>query len=158
MSPARLTKPVLATVAATAVLAVLAILAIAQPDADAATPLSAPVIHETFTPLGCPKSKAEAQTTLGMEGCSEQAILKTDAQIDAVAKKIFSMLGTDAARRRFVTAQRAWLTYRNADCASVSDKYAGGTLAGVLAAGCTSQRTTRHLTEIRAFEKLLQTP
>jgi uncharacterized protein YecT (DUF1311 family) len=154
MPLARLIKPLVATAAATTALAGISI---AQPSADAATSLSAPVIHETFTPLGCPTSKAEAQTTLGMEGCSEKTILRTDAQIDAVAKKIFSLLDTPAARRDFVTAQRAWLTYRNADCASVSDKYAGGTLAGVLAADCTSQRTTRHLIDVRAFEKLLKT-
>jgi putative transposase len=52
----------------------------------------------------------------------------------------------------------SWLTYRNADCASVSDKYAGGTLAGVVAADCTAQRTARHLIEIRAFEQLLERP
>jgi uncharacterized protein YecT (DUF1311 family) len=153
--PARFIKPLLATAAATAA---LGLMASAQTGGAAAATLSPPVVRETFTPLGCPASKTEAETTLGMEGCYEQAILKTDTHIDAVAAKIFSLLGSDAARRRFITAQRAWLTYRNADCASVSDKYAGGTLAGVVAAQCTSQRTKRHLVEIRAFEKLLKTP
>jgi uncharacterized protein YecT (DUF1311 family) len=152
MSPARFTKSLLATAAT------LAVIAGTQAGADAATTLNAPVIHEVFTPLGCPASKAAAQTTLGMEGCYEKTILKADAQINAVAKKIFSLLRTDAARQHFITAQTAWLTYRNADCTSESDKYAGGTLAGVLAAHCTAQRTTRHLVEIRAFEKLLKTP
>jgi uncharacterized protein YecT (DUF1311 family) len=140
--------------------AALAIVAIAQPggaDGAAAKP-SPPVIHETFTPLPCPTTKAEAETTLGMEGCSEQAILRTDAKIDAVAKRIFVRLGSTRARRRFVTAQKAWLTYRNADCASASDVYEGGTLAGVVAADCSAQRTTRHLFEIRAFEQLLKHP
>ncbi|HWH12787.1 MAG TPA: lysozyme inhibitor LprI family protein [Solirubrobacteraceae bacterium] len=156
MTPRRFTKPRLAATAAAT--AVLAVLATAQPAALAAATLAAPVIHETFTPLACPTSKAQAGTTLGMEGCLEQATLKADAQIDALAKQIFPLLGSNAARRRFVTAQRDWLTYRNADCASVSDKYAGGTLAGVVAAQCTAQRTARHLTDVRAFEKLLKTP
>jgi uncharacterized protein YecT (DUF1311 family) len=150
-------QPLLAIAGAIAV--ALAGVAIAQPGgAGAAAKQTPPVIHETFTPLPCPGSPAEAQTTLGMEGCSEQAILKTDAKIDAVAKRIFARLASVAARKRFIKAQRAWMTYRNADCASVADKYEGGTLAGVVAADCTSSRTTRHLVEIRAFEKLLKNP
>jgi uncharacterized protein YecT (DUF1311 family) len=153
-----LRQPLVMTAAATA-LAILAAIAIGQPDgAGASAPLAPPRIHEKFTPLPCPTAQAEAQTTLGMEGCSEQAILKADSKIDAVAKRIFALLRSQAARQRFVAAQRAWLTYRNADCASVADKYEGGTLAGVVAADCTSQRTSRHLVEIRAFERLLKQP
>jgi uncharacterized protein YecT (DUF1311 family) len=148
-------RTVLAALAASAVVGATTI---TQAAAGAAPPLTAPVIHESFTPLGCPASKTQAETTLGLEGCAEQTILKTDAQIDAVAKAIFSLLGTDTARRQFITAQHAWLVYRNADCLSESDKYAGGTLAGVLDAQCTEQRTARHLIEIRAFEKLLKSP
>jgi len=157
MRRARITKSLLATAATGAVLTVVAI---APPGgvARAAPTLRPPVIHENFTPLGCPASKADAETTLGMEGCAEQAILRTDARIDAVARQVFTLLGSDPARRRFIKAQRAWLVYRNADCASISDKYAGGTLAGLVAADCTARRTARHLTEIRAFEKLLRTP
>jgi uncharacterized protein YecT (DUF1311 family) len=158
MPVAAFRAPLLTTVAVTAAVA-LAIVATADPGgAAAAAKLAPPVIHEKFTPLPCPKSKAEAETTLGMEGCSEQVILKSDAKIDAVAKEIFARLGSNAARRRFVTAQRAWLTYRNADCESVSDKYEGGTLAGVVGADCAAKRTTRHLIEIRAFEQLLKRP
>lgn len=135
----------------------VAVIAIARPGGAAATAkLAPPVIHETFTPSPCPTSKAEGRTTLGMEGCVEQQTLRSVAKIDAVAKRIFARLGAAAARKRFVKAQRAWLTYRNADCASVADTTEGGTLAGVLAAQCTSERTTRHLVEIRAFERLLK--
>lgn len=152
---ANLRRVVLATLAASAVAGVTTV---TQAAAGAGPALSAPVIHEAFTPLGCPASKAQAETTLGLEGCAEKSILRTDGQIDAAAKTIFSLLGSDAARRHFVTAQRAWLVYRNADCVSESDKYAGGTLAGVVDAQCTEQRTARHLIDIRAFEKLLKSP
>src|SRR3954453_18620337 len=97
-------------------IAVAAIAAIAVPPpggAGAAAKLAPPVIRETFTPLPCPTSKAEAETTPGMQGCSEQEILRNDAKIDAVAKRVFARLRSTAARKRFVTAQRAWLTYRN---------------------------------------------
>jgi uncharacterized protein YecT (DUF1311 family) len=120
----------------------------------AAKPM-APVIHEAFTVLPCPDPK-NPDTTLEMQGCAQREIVASDAKIDAVAKTIFGRLRGDAQRRRFVKAQRAWFTFRNADCASVSDKYAGGSLAGVTLLQCDAERNVQHLKEIRAFDRLLR--
>ncbi len=117
--------------------------------------LSPPVIHEVFTPMPCP---AHPSTTLDFEGCDEQRILRTDRQIDLVARSIFSDLYDDAARRRFIAAQDAWLAYRAADCTSMSDQYEGGTLAGVVAASCTADRSAQRLADLRSFEKALTHP
>ncbi len=120
----------------------------------AALALSPPVVKDTFTPLPCPKNP---QTTLELEGCAEQRILATDAKINAVAKTIFGRLQDDAAKRHFIAAQKAWVSFRKADCTSVGDKYEGGTLAGVVAAQCTADRSTQRLKELRSFDKLLRT-
>jgi uncharacterized protein YecT (DUF1311 family) len=140
-----------------ALLSAAAALAIAAQAADAGKPaqLSPPVIREDFTLLPCPKHPT---TTLEQEGCAEHAIVRTDHRIDRVAKAIFTRLGDAAARRRFIDAQTAWLAYRRADCASVSDKYEGGTLAALVAASCTADRSAQHLKEVRAFDRLLRTP
>jgi uncharacterized protein YecT (DUF1311 family) len=116
-----------------------------------------PVIHERFTLLPCPASKPD-KSQLELEGCAEHDIVRTDHKIDALAKTVFGLLPDTAARRQFVTAQRAWLAFRTADCLSVSDKYEGGTLAALVDATCTADRSTQHLKELRAFARLLQTP
>lgn len=137
--------------------AALGAVALAQPaGVGAAAKLSSPVIHELFTPLPCPDAQHPA-TTLEMEGCAEHEIARTDTKIDAVAKAIFARLNDDAARRRFVKAQKAWFVYRNADCDSVSDKNEGGTLAAVTRLRCAAERNAQHLKEIRAFDRLLRT-
>jgi len=123
--------------------------------AVAAEKLSPPVIREHFRPLPCPDAK-NPRTTVGMIGCAERVTVRADRKINGIAKVVFALLRGDAARRHFIKAQRAWLTYRNADCASVSDKYEGGTLARVVAADCTARRTAQHLKETSAFERLLQ--
>src|SRR5581483_8597862 len=51
--------------------------------------LKPPVIHESFTPLPCPK---HASSTLALEGCAEKAILAGDRKIDAKAHAIFFKL------------------------------------------------------------------
>jgi uncharacterized protein YecT (DUF1311 family) len=122
--------------------------------AASAAKLSPVVIHETFTPLPC-SGKPARRTTLQQEGCAEQQILRTDSQLNALAKATFPLLADDAARRRFNTAQRAWLSYRRADCASVSDEFEGGSEAPVLAAQCDAARNAVRLKDLRAFHNAL---
>ena len=126
-------------------------------DAHAGPPaaLKPPVIHEPFTLLPCP---SDPQSTLDREGCAEHRIVHVDKQIDATARTIFARLADANAKQDFIAAQAAWLAYRKADCQSVSDKFAGGTEAGVLAAGCTADRSAERLKDVKAFATLLKTP
>jgi uncharacterized protein YecT (DUF1311 family) len=141
--------------AGTTVLATLAALALAAPLSAAATALSPPVIHESFTLLACPR---HPQSTLALEGCAEHRIVATDHRIDAVAAMIFRRLFDDAARRHLIAAQSAWLAYRSADCTSRSDQYEGGTLAGLVAAQCTADQSAQRLKDLQQFAKALAGP
>lgn len=113
-----------------------------------------PVIHEVFTLLPCPMHPV---STLDTEGCSEHAIVRTDRKIDARAKVIFRLLRPDA-RSTFVRGERAWLQYRQLSCAAEASKYAGGTVAGVVAASCTLDRSTSHLRDLTDLRKTLSGP
>ncbi|MGZ4186026.1 MAG: lysozyme inhibitor LprI family protein, partial [Solirubrobacteraceae bacterium] len=110
------------------------------------------VIHETFTPLPCLGAPAH-RTTLQMEGCAERQILRTDSQINLLAAQIFPILPSDRARRDFNAAQRAWLSYRKADCFSMSDVFEGGTEAGVIDAQCVANRNGQRIKDLRAFHR-----
>jgi uncharacterized protein YecT (DUF1311 family) len=110
--------------------------------------LAPPVIKEEFTPLPCPKSRAARETTIGLEGCAEQKILRTDARIDARARVIFRLLRDTTAKRRFAAAERAWLAYRRASCTSVADVYRGGSAQPVAFADCVLTRNREHLDEL----------
>jgi uncharacterized protein YecT (DUF1311 family) len=141
-------------VGASAFAAVLVSVAVAH--AGSAVPahgakLSAPVIHEAFTPLPC-KGKPSSRTTIQQLGGAEQQILKTDKQIDALSASVFSRLHDDAARHRFIAGAKAWLAYRRADCASRSDIFEGGTQAPVVAAQCQSLRNLTRIKDLRTFK------
>jgi uncharacterized protein YecT (DUF1311 family) len=126
-------------------------------EAGSAAKLSPPVIREPFTPLPC-SGQPNARNTLQQEGCAEQQILRTDGQINALAKSVFSLLPDSAARRRFDKASSAWLAYRRADCLSVSDVFEGGTQAPVLYALCEAARNAQRLKDLRAFKRDLTPP
>jgi uncharacterized protein YecT (DUF1311 family) len=163
--PGKVSSPTAAAVLASAAVAVLAIAAASQARGGATAPaagslsahvakLSPPVIHETFTPLPCSGKPAD-RTTLQQEGCAEQQILKTDAEINSVAKAIFPLLHDDPARRRFITAQRAWFAYRRADCLSMSDVFEDGSESPVVAAQCAASRNNRRLGDLRSLRRAL---
>ena len=134
------------------VLASVAALAIPAAAAAAAAAPPPPVIKEGFTLLPCPKNP---QTTLALEGCAEHRIVKSDAIINAKVKRIYGMLRTNAAKTHFVLGERAWLSYRKANCQSRSDVYEGGTLAGVVFANCVADVNDAHVKDLTAFETAL---
>ena len=117
-----------------------------------AAKLAPPVIHESFTPMPC-TGKPGHRTTLQDEACSEQQILRSDRQINALNQKIFTALGTNSAKRDLITGHKAWLAYRKSYCLSVSDVFQGGTLAGVVDADCVATVSTQHVSNLKTFLK-----
>jgi uncharacterized protein YecT (DUF1311 family) len=115
-----------------------------------AAKLSAPVIHESFTPLPCSGSPGK-RSTLQEEGCAEQQILRSDRQINALNHKIFDALHANSARRDLIAGHKAWLAYRKRYCLSVSDVFQGGTEAGVVDADCTATVNGQHVTNLKVF-------
>src|SRR5262245_61423395 len=113
-----------------------------------------PPIHETFTPLPCPKKQV---STLDTEGCLERDILRTDKVIDASRRKVFALLNADG-KRSFVRAESTWLTYRRAACEATASKFAGGTFQGVSLAACYVDQNRRHAAELAATARGLKQP
>jgi uncharacterized protein YecT (DUF1311 family) len=95
------------------------------------------------------------QTTLALEGCQEQALLHSDAEIDARAKAIFRKLPAPG-RAAFVHGEASWLAYRRATCNAAVAQYAGGTLQPVEYASCETRVNSSHLAELVALQRSLQ--
>jgi len=129
-------------------------LALAGAPASAAS-LAPPVIHEPFTVLPCPENP---QSTLAIEGCLEQRVIRGDHAIDGVSRVIFAKLRGTAARSRFIAAQTTWLAFRRADCRSISDVNEGGSLAGIDYLTCSVARNTQRLSDLRSFRAALAHP
>jgi uncharacterized protein YecT (DUF1311 family) len=119
-------------------------------DVRAAKPSPPPAIREVFTPLPC-SGKPNSRSTLQQLGCAEQAVLRTDKQIDALADSVFARLRDNPAKRRFVAAEKAWLAYRRADCLSVSDVFEGGSQGPVVVAQCSADRNRVRIRDLRTF-------
>lgn len=132
---------------------VLVALLAAVPAAAGSRP-EPPVIHETFTPLPC---SAHPVTTAALEGCAEQAVLKTDRVVDARARAVFGLLAPSAPSA-FVRSEGWWLRYRNGSCSAQSSRYAGGTLQPVAYASCLAARNRTHTRDLAALARSLRGP
>ena len=104
---------------------------------------------EVFTPLPC-----NPNTTVGMEGCAEHRILRADAVVNRRVQLIWDR-STAAGQSHLADAQTAWVAYRKAACLSESDKYAGGSLAPVVAGQCSLRLTLRRAVDLRRQLRLL---
>jgi uncharacterized protein YecT (DUF1311 family) len=143
--------PLAAAAAATGALGLTALASRTQdPSSARAAAASVPPIREPFTPLPCSGAPGH-RDTLQLEGCAEQLILHSDAQIDRLAQSIFTLLADSASQRDFIAAERAWLSYRKADCLSRADQFRGGTLAGVVDAQCSATRSAERVGQLHGF-------
>jgi len=105
-------------------------------------------LKENFTVLPCSKD-----TTLGIEGCQEQAIVGLDTQIDVIRKSILGSIQTTSAKKNFVAAENTWFTYRQANCLAKADVYSGGSLAPVTMGACIVSLNKAHLADLTTLKE-----
>lgn len=118
---------------------------------SSAAVLTPPEITEPFTPLPCHHG-----TTLGLEGCAEGQLLSADRRINEQVKLLFSVIATTQQKRSFVAVEQEWLTYRKADCSTVSAVFQGGTIAPVEYALCEVRDDEARSTDLHSYFGLLE--
>ncbi len=87
-------------------------------------------------------------TTVDMSQCAAIDYQKADEELNAVYQQLRSMLD-EQGRLLLRDAQRAWIPYRDAECARMADTFRGGTMAGLAHLSCMSEMTSRRSTELR---------
>ena len=120
----------------------------------AARAVPLPTIATRFTPLPCPHSVSARGSTVGIEGCQEHTILRTNAHIRVLERSIFKRL-SGAGRRRFGRGERAWLAYRDNMCEAEDSPFSGGTIQPVLNAACTADANRAHISTLGGFFKTI---
>lgn len=75
------------------------------------------------------------ETTVGIKICLGDQLDAVDGELNRVYNALRSDQDNDA-NELLKTAQRAWIAYRDTECARVADVVRGGTLAGVLELSC----------------------
>ena len=90
-------------------------------------------------------------TTLGMIECTTTETQRQDAQLNKAYKALMAELKPPR-RAQLQDAQRAWLKYRDANCAFYAD-LDGGTLARVNANSCLLTATAERVRALESFKR-----
>jgi uncharacterized protein YecT (DUF1311 family) len=94
------------------------------------------------------------QTQLGLNACADAAYQKADSALNSAYKEIVGRLKGDAgAAKLLIAAQRAWIGYRDADCAFSSAANAGGSIYPMVYSICLEAVTKERTKELAVFLK-----
>jgi len=85
------------------------------------------------------------QSQNGLNQCADAAYKKADEALNTVYREVTRRLKDDPPTTKLlVTAQKAWIAFRDAECTFSSAANAGGSIYPMVYAGC-----LQHLTEAR---------
>ena len=91
------------------------------------------------------------QTQAEMNVCAAQTFLRSDQRLNVAYNKL--MKTVDPHRRpKLRAAQRAWLAYRDAQCAFEGSESEGGTMQPMLVSGCKSELTDARIEQLAAAQ------
>ncbi|WP_197478254.1 lysozyme inhibitor LprI family protein [Luteibacter rhizovicinus] len=94
----------------------------------------------------------EASSQLSMNMCADQEFEAADKQLNATYRQVTGRLkGDQAATSLLIKAQRAWLSFRDAQCEFAASANAQGSISPMLIAQCRSAATHARTKELEAL-------
>lgn len=89
-------------------------------------------------------------TQMGLDECAGAAYKKADAELNLVYGRIVARLTKDAGTKaKLVTAQKAWITFRDTECAFRASAVEGGSMYAMAMALCLADATKQRVAELR---------
>ncbi|WP_043613284.1 lysozyme inhibitor LprI family protein [Ensifer sp. ZNC0028] len=95
---------------------------------------------------------ADASDQATMNACAGKALKASDAELNALYRQIQGRLKDDAEKTKLlVTAQRAWVAYRDAECDFASSGVAGGSAQPMITLECRDDRTKKRVADFKTY-------
>ncbi len=120
----------------------------------AASALSAgsPGMNEDSVPDGlpaCNMALADSGNQPAMNACAWRDYLLADAELNRVWKDVRDRYPSKREAQALIDTQRAWLKYRDAQCAFERGQFEGGTIAPLIYYSCMKQLTKERTERIK---------
>jgi len=99
----------------------------------------------------CMENEPNGETTLGMISCTSRELTLWDEKLNSeynALRNLLQRLEATNRREALLTAQRAWITYRDAECAQSSLLFEGGSLARVVHVDCVNAMTAKRAIQL----------
>lgn len=95
-----------------------------------------------------------AQTQLEINRCAQLSYQNADKKLNQVYKQLLPTLSASR-KQKLITAQQAWIKFRDTSCEFERSQYEGGSIAPAIYLGCleqTTQQRTQQLQEYLNFD------
>jgi uncharacterized protein YecT (DUF1311 family) len=108
------------------------------------------LVTSTFAFAQSNCTNASDQATLNE--CASKSYEKSDAELNKLYKEIEGRLKDDAdTKKLLVSAQKAWLGFRNAECGFAASVNAGGSIYPMVVAACNDQLTRSRIKDFKTY-------
>ncbi len=94
------------------------------------------------------------QTQRGLDACAGAARDKADAALNGVYKQIVARLADDPGKtKRLIEAEKAWIAFRDAECAFANSDTEGGSIRSMEVTLCGEKLTNIRARQLRSYLK-----
>ncbi|AYD66415.1 DUF1311 domain-containing protein [Achromobacter sp. LC458] len=122
--------------------------------ATAAALLLAASAHAQPQPQPMPLKCGKGSTQTDMNLCADQAYRQSDKDLNAAYRSVIDRLKDDSTKTtQLQAAQKAWLFFRDAECAFSSGGATGGSIYPMVLSQCLDKLTQARTKELRAYLK-----
>ena len=97
----------------------------------------------------CMRFRPDGETTVGMVRCVIEETEAWDNQLNAGYQVLMARYEGQSAYEELRSAQRAWITFRDADCTAAMAAWEGGSIAQIMHAQCMLDHTANRTLDLR---------
>ncbi|KAB7693010.1 DUF1311 domain-containing protein [Plesiomonas shigelloides] len=118
-----------------------------------------PVAHGASQASAPEQDCGNAANTLEINACLQKQQEQTEAQLNQVYREVLAQISAESAqpdspaqmKQLFITAQRAWISFREKDCQAVYTFWSQGTIRNAMYLGCMRSRAEQRIKELQEY-------
>lgn len=100
----------------------------------------------------CSPNGQSDQMTMNI--CANESYMKADAELNSLYKQITERLKGDAdTLKLLITAEKAWLAFRDAECTFAASRVAQGTVYPMIMSDCKEGVTSKRIDVLKSYLK-----
>ena len=90
-------------------------------------------------------------TQVDMTICAGQRAKASDRKLNQVYRQVRASYKGSSQDDRLVTAQLAWIKFRDAECTVAAGRFEGGSMAPMVYAGCIDRLTQQRIQDLKRY-------
>lgn len=90
------------------------------------------------------------QTQAEMNACAGLSYQAADRRLNQVYQRLLPKL-TSSRRQKLITAQQAWIKFRDSSCAFERSEVEGGTMEPMIYSGCLAETTRQRTAQLESY-------